>query len=155
MKGNTSVGKISLRMLMIPDWSLGGWGYPWHHGSWYVIIYLCAKFQLSSMIWSVSRTPCPRSHTWRMLKVSDWSLGGWGHLDKTTMKLSWKFREDLTSFGGGVKGLYRHCAAVSQNTPSVVPKLPPLQVRSLGNTECLWDLGGIWIHNLPAPCLPS
>ena len=25
------------RALMVPDWSLGGWGHPWHHGlSWYV-----------------------------------------------------------------------------------------------------------------------
>ena len=41
----------------------------------------------------------------RTLKVPDWSLGGWGHLWcqrsswKTTIKLSWKFHKDLTSFG--------------------------------------------------------
>ena len=46
------------RMLMIPDWILGRWGHFWHHGSsWYVILDLCAKFQLSSMNRSVSRTP--------------------------------------------------------------------------------------------------
>ena len=33
-------------------------GHPWHHGSsWYVILDLCAKFHLSSMNRSVSRTP--------------------------------------------------------------------------------------------------
>ena len=63
--------------LMVPDWSLGGWGHPWHHGlSWYMILDSCAKFQLSSMIRIVSRTPHPQSHTWR---VPDWVLGGWGH----------------------------------------------------------------------------
>jgi len=68
------------RILKVPDWSLGGWGHPWHHGSsWYVILEFCVKFQLSSMIWSVSRTFHPWSHTWRTLKVPDWSLGGWGH----------------------------------------------------------------------------
>ena len=67
-------------MLRVPDWSLGGWGHPWNHiSSWYGILYLCAKFQLSSMIRSESRTPHPRSHTWRMVKVPQWSLGGWGH----------------------------------------------------------------------------
>ena len=52
----------------------------WHHGSsWYLIFYLCAKFQLSGMIISVSRTPHPQNHRWRTLKVHDWILGGWGH----------------------------------------------------------------------------
>ena len=66
------------RMLMVPDRTLGGWGYPWRHGSsWYMVLDLCAKFQLSSMIRSVSRTPYPLSpyledvdgswlETWRM-----------------------------------------------------------------------------------------
>ena len=68
------------RILKVPDWSLGWWGHHWYHGSsLYVIIYLCAKFQLSSMVRSVSRTHCPRSHTWRTLKVPDWSLEVWGH----------------------------------------------------------------------------
>jgi len=50
------------RMLRVPDWILGGWGHSWHHGlSWYVILDLCAKFQLFSLIRSVSRTPRPRS----------------------------------------------------------------------------------------------
>ena len=44
-----------------------------------VILYLCVKFQLSTMIRSVSGTPCPLSHTWRTLKIPDWILGGWGH----------------------------------------------------------------------------
>ena len=49
------------RTLRVPDWILGGWGHCWHHGlSWYVILDLCAKFQLSSMNWSVSRNPHPR-----------------------------------------------------------------------------------------------
>ena len=68
------------RTLKVPDWSLGGWGHPWHHrSSLYVIIDLCAKFQLFSMNISLSRTPHPRSHTWRTLMVPDWILGGWGH----------------------------------------------------------------------------
>ena len=94
------------RTLMVPDWRLGGWGHPWCHGSsWYVNLDLCAKFQLSSMIRSVSRTPRPRSHTWRTLMVPDWRLWGWSHpwhvgsSWETPRKLSWKFREDLTSFG--------------------------------------------------------
>ena len=50
------------RMLMVPDWGLGGWGHPWHHGSsWLVILYFCAKFQLSSMIRSVKNPPSSKS----------------------------------------------------------------------------------------------
>ena len=68
------------KTLIVPDWIRGWWGYPWHHGSsLYMIIDICAKFQLSSMNRSVSRTPCPRSHTWRTLMVPDWRLGGWVH----------------------------------------------------------------------------
>ena len=45
------------RTFMVPDWRLGGWGHPWHHGSlWYVVFDLCIKFQLSSMIRCASRT---------------------------------------------------------------------------------------------------
>ena len=48
------------KTLMVPGWSLGGLGHPWHHGSSsYVNIALYAKFQLSSMIRSVSRSPRP------------------------------------------------------------------------------------------------
>ena len=54
----------TLRMLMVPDWILGWWGHSGHHGSsWYMILDLCTKFQLSSMNRSVSRTPRPGSHT--------------------------------------------------------------------------------------------
>ena len=68
------------RMLMVPDSILGGWGHSWYHGLLRCFIfYLCANFQLCSKIISVSRTPCPRSHTWSMLKVPDWIIGGWGH----------------------------------------------------------------------------
>jgi len=68
------------RTLNVPDWILGGWGHSWRHGSsWYVFLDLYAKFQLSSMDGSVSRTLHPRSHTWRTLKVPDWILGGWSH----------------------------------------------------------------------------
>ena len=68
------------KMMMVLDWILGGWGHSWHLGSsWYVILDLCAKSQLSSMYRSVSRTLRPWSHTWRTLKVPDWILGGWGH----------------------------------------------------------------------------
>ena len=50
------------RMLKVPDWSLWEWGHLWYHGSsLHVILYLCAKFKLSSMIRSVSRIPCPWS----------------------------------------------------------------------------------------------
>ena len=68
------------RTLKVPDWSLGECGHPWYHGSSeYVIFHLCAKFQLSGMIRSVSRTPHPRSHASRTLKVPHWSLEGWHH----------------------------------------------------------------------------
>jgi len=67
------------RTLRVPDWILGELDHSWHHGlSWYAIFEVCAKFQLSSMIRSVSGTPCPWSHTWRKLKVPDWSREGWG-----------------------------------------------------------------------------
>ena len=63
----------------IPDKVLRGWGHPWHHElSWYVILYLCAKFQLSSMIRSVSRTPVLELHTGRMSIVLYLGLVGWG-----------------------------------------------------------------------------
>ena len=94
------------RMLMVPDWILGGWGHSWHHeSSWYVTLDVCAKFQLSSMNISVSRTPCPQIHTWRTLKVPDWRLRGWGHpwhvesSWETPRNVSWKFCDDLASFG--------------------------------------------------------
>ena len=67
------------RTLRIPDWILGELDHSWNHGlSWYAIFEVCAKFQLSSMIRSVSGTPCPWSHPWRKLKVPDWSHEGWG-----------------------------------------------------------------------------
>ena len=67
-------------MLIVPDWILGGWGHPWHHGSLlYVILDLCTKFQFSSMNRSVLRAPRPQSHTWRRLMFPDWILGGWSH----------------------------------------------------------------------------
>ena len=48
------------RILMVPNWRPGGYGHSWHQGlSWYVILALYAKFQLSSMNWSVSRTFLP------------------------------------------------------------------------------------------------
>ena len=46
------------RMVKVPDWRLRWCGHPWHHVlSWDVIIHICVKFQFSSMITSVSRTP--------------------------------------------------------------------------------------------------
>ena len=100
----------SWRMFMVPDWILGGWGHSWHQGSsWYVILELCTKFQLSSMNRSVSRTPRPRSHTWRTLRVPDWRLGGWGRPRRvgssweTPRNVSWKFGEDLTPFGWAIR----------------------------------------------------
>ena len=54
------------RMLMVPDQVLGGLGHTWHHGSpWHVILDLCAKFQLYSMVGNVSRPPC---HWWPYLE---------------------------------------------------------------------------------------
>ena len=82
------------RTLMVPDWRLGGWGHPWQHkSSWYVIIDVCAKFQLFSMIRNVSGTPVLEVHMWRMLMVPDWGLGGWGHL--WCYKSSWSEVIDL------------------------------------------------------------
>ena len=47
-------------MLMVPDWRLGGWGRLWCHGSsWYVILYLCDKLQISKIFVSVSTISCP------------------------------------------------------------------------------------------------
>jgi len=54
---------------------------------------MCTKFQLSSMIKRESRIPCPWSHTWRTLKVPDWSLGWWGH--SWVNGLSWYVIFDL------------------------------------------------------------
>ena len=68
------------RMLKVPDCILRRWGHSWHHGlSWCVILDLCSTFHLSSMNIIMSRTPCPRCHTWRTLMVADLILGGWGH----------------------------------------------------------------------------
>ena len=64
------------RTLRVLDWILGGWGHSWYHGlSWYVILDLCAKFQLFSMIRSVSRTPRPWSPSLEDVN-SSW-LGTW------------------------------------------------------------------------------
>ena len=50
--------KSYLEDIKLPDCLLGRWVYSWHHGlSWYVILDLCAKFKLSRMNRSVSRTP--------------------------------------------------------------------------------------------------
>ena len=94
------------RTLRVPDWILGGWGHPWRHWlSSYVILDLCVKCQLSSMIRSMSRTSVLEFHTWRTLKVPDWSLGGWVHSLhagsswETPRNSPWKFREDLTWLG--------------------------------------------------------
>ena len=47
---------------MDPDQILKGWAYPWYHrSSSYVMVNLCAKFQLSSMIRNMSRNLHPRS----------------------------------------------------------------------------------------------
>ena len=70
--------KVSARRtLMVPDQVLGGCGNSWHHwSSWYVIIDLCAKFQLSSMIRSVSRTP--RSRSWYLENIDGSCQETWG-----------------------------------------------------------------------------
>ena len=39
----------------------------------YVVLHVYGKFQLFLLIRRESRTPHPISHTWRMLKVPDWS----------------------------------------------------------------------------------
>ena len=46
---------------MVPDWSFRGLDHPWyqilhHESTFYAILEMCAKFQLPSMIKSVSRT---------------------------------------------------------------------------------------------------
>ena len=96
----------TLETLMDPIWILGGWGHSWHHGlSYYIMLNLYAKSQLSSMIISVSRACILEDHTWRMLKVLDWSLWGWGPSRlfgsswKTPINSLWKFHENLTLFG--------------------------------------------------------
>ena len=58
------LGVHTWRTLIVPEQILGGSRHLWHNGlSWYVILYFCAKFQLSSMVVtvSVSRTMHPRS----------------------------------------------------------------------------------------------
>ena len=46
------------RTFNFPDWIIGKWGHSWHHGLlWYGILDLFAKFKLSSMNKSVTRTP--------------------------------------------------------------------------------------------------
>ena len=64
----------------IPDWSL--------KSLWYVIIYMCAEYQISSMVKSVLRSTHPRIHTWRTLKVTDWS-GAWESLKFPTSAFHW------------------------------------------------------------------
>ena len=64
------------RTLMVPEQLLEGSGHPSCHISpLNVILDLGAKFQLTSMIRSASRTPVLDIHTWRMLKVPDQVLG--------------------------------------------------------------------------------
>ena len=116
---NRSVSRTPLpwshtwRTLKVSDWRLGGLGHPWYHISlWYFIIYLCAKFQLSSMHRSVSRTsPSSKSYledaegSW----LETWGIGSsfkcWIILGDPR-NLSWKFCEDLTSFGWDI-GFWR------------------------------------------------
>ena len=64
----------------------GSWLEPWripnplhHESSWHVIQNLYAEFKLSSMIRRETRTSHSRCHTWRILLVPDWNLGGLGH----------------------------------------------------------------------------
>ena len=70
----------TLRMLMVPDLGLGGWGHLLcHRWSSYMNIRFYAKFHIPSMIMTVKITGCPWG-TWRMLMVPDWGLRGWKHL---------------------------------------------------------------------------
>ena len=64
-----------------PIWAIGPSKHPLDINGCHdmTMFYLCAKFQLSSMIRSASRTPRPRSHTWKTQKVPDWRLGWCGH----------------------------------------------------------------------------
>ena len=62
--------------------------------SWIIIICnsgLVGQILPPSMIESVSRTPHPWSHTWKMLKVPDWSLWIWS--DSWHHITSWYFDE--------------------------------------------------------------
>ena len=67
-------------MVMDPDWILGNWGHNWYHVSpLSVTLGFCVDFQSSSMDRSTSSTLSPWSYTWRILVITDWILGGWGH----------------------------------------------------------------------------
>ena len=122
------------RMLKVPDWSLGGWG---HHGqygsSWYVILDLCTKFQLSSMFWSASRTPHSRSHTWRTLKVPDWSLGGWDHFWHNGS--SWYVIVNLTT-------KFQPCSMFRSASRTSCPRSHTWRMLKVPD----WSLGG-WGHH--------
>ena len=61
---------------------------------------------------SVSRAPRPQSHTLGTLKVPDWRIGEWVHpwhvvsSWETPRNFSWKFCEDLSSFGRDIAVCY-------------------------------------------------
>ena len=66
------VGLICPNILMCGTWCY----HTCAHG------YMCSNVpNLSSLAWSevYQEPPVLEVHTWRMLKVPDWGLGGWGH----------------------------------------------------------------------------
>ena len=67
------------RTLRVPDWRHEGYGHPWHFKcSLYMIPNISAKFQFSSIIISVSRTPLSSSVTWMTWRDPDQRHGGHG-----------------------------------------------------------------------------
>ena len=110
----------------------------WYHGSsLYSILYLCAKFQLSSIIRSVSRTPHPWSHTWRTLKVPDWRLGGWGHPWRHGS--SWYVILDLcTKFQ--LSSMFRSASRTPPSSKSYLEEFDGswLEIWRMGSSLMLW-----------------
>jgi hypothetical protein len=80
------------RTLSVPDWILREWDHSWHlEWSWYVILDLCAKFQLSSLIRSVSKTDW--LETWKLGSfLTSWIILG------DPQEVILKVLKDLTSF---------------------------------------------------------
>ena len=96
------------RTLIVPDQILVGWGHLWCHGSpWYVILELCTKFQLSSMIRSVSGTPIHEVHTWRTFEGSGPD--------------TWKTGSTLTSW---ILILYNSVLCVKLQISSMIRRVP-------------------------------
>ena len=81
-----------------------------HHDIW---LFTCMP-NFNSLAWLevCQEPPILQVHTWKTLVVPDWRFGGWGLLWfcipswKIRMKLSWKFGDDLNSFGWDIEMCY-------------------------------------------------